>query len=358
MRQPAARMLVLLSVIFGMAATPAAAVDASVALPVAGCVPWHIVPVPTDPFQNLTAIDGESPTDFWAVGNASASPDRPTLLHWDGTGWFAPPLHVKDGGLEDLAVISADDVWAVGDRAAGANTLIIHWDGSAWSRVPSPSPENHSNYLHGVSATSSTDVWAVGSSGYSDGLIAHWDGRSWSVVAHPPYHDQEEFRGVFAVAPDDAWVVGDQFSSFKERPIILHWDGAVWSNVPLPGARGLLEDVDGTGPNDVWAVGSKGASLVYRWNGTDWTKLGGILDQWQGDVLAVSAVTTDDVWAAGVNQWSQPMAAHWSGSRWLRTPVRKENGWFYTIKAFNQTEIWAGGGGIAGMRAERFRACS
>jgi len=38
--------------------------------------------------------------------------------------------------------------------------VIEHWTGSAWAAVPSPDPESTS--LQSISATSASDIWAVG----------------------------------------------------------------------------------------------------------------------------------------------------------------------------------------------------
>src|SRR5207253_1840465 len=92
------------------------------------CVPWHIVPVPTDSSQGFTAIDGESAANFWAVGDASTTPHRPTILRWNGTKWIKPQVTVKDGWLEDVAVVSSGDAWAVGERSDLSSTLVMHWD--------------------------------------------------------------------------------------------------------------------------------------------------------------------------------------------------------------------------------------
>src|SRR5262245_40913387 len=66
--------------------------------------------------------------------------------------------------LSKLAVVSQDDVWAVGNKTVGAGqqTLIEHWDGVSWSIVPSPNGPFGTNYLVGVAAVTANDVWAVG----------------------------------------------------------------------------------------------------------------------------------------------------------------------------------------------------
>ncbi len=107
--------------------------------------------------------------------------------------------------LDAVAVVSTNDVWAVGDNQPGGSftTLIEHWDGTQWSVVPSPSPGSQYNVLYGVAAVSISDVWAVGysSSGNSQQtLIEHWNGSSWSVVTSPNVGSSNFLFAVTAVS--------------------------------------------------------------------------------------------------------------------------------------------------------------
>src|SRR5207244_228061 len=73
--------------------------------------------------------------------------------------------------LKGVAVVSANDVWAVGEYSSapcciGPNqTLVEHWDGAQWRVVSTPSPGTARFY--GVVAVGANDVWAVGE--YYDG---------------------------------------------------------------------------------------------------------------------------------------------------------------------------------------------
>src|SRR5215210_1188548 len=67
--------------------------------------------------------------------------------------------------LSSVAVVSVNDVWAVGaysNTASVSQNLIERWDGTGWTVVPSPNVGSGDNYLEGVSAVSSGNVWAVG----------------------------------------------------------------------------------------------------------------------------------------------------------------------------------------------------
>src|SRR5947209_3940481 len=93
----------------------------------------------------------------------------------------APPFKI----LNAVAEVSARNIWTVGTSFTPSNpverTLIEHWDGTAWSNVPSPNPtETGDAGLNGVAEISANDIWAVGSS--NGALIEHWNGQQWSIV--------------------------------------------------------------------------------------------------------------------------------------------------------------------------------
>src|SRR6266487_3286136 len=96
--------------------------------------------------------------------------------------------------------------------------------GPSWSSVPSPNVGTYNNELLATSATSSTDVWAVGDyrdSGYvAHPLALHWDGQVWSVISTPEVSGVSNYlTAVNARAPDDAWAVGyDQDQGFPGGP--------------------------------------------------------------------------------------------------------------------------------------------
>ena len=56
------------------------------------------------------------------------------------------------------------------------------------------------------------------------------------------------FTSVWGSSKDDVWIVGTQGA-------ILHWNGASFTATPS-GTKNALFAVTGTGPSDVWAVGS------------------------------------------------------------------------------------------------------
>jgi hypothetical protein len=93
-------------------------------------------------------------------------------------------------------------------------TLTEHWNGTNWSVIASPNPGNVSfNKLLGVTAISTSNVWAVGyyqsDSGAVQTLVEHWNGTSWSVVASPNSASTiNQLFAVAAVSATDIWAVG------------------------------------------------------------------------------------------------------------------------------------------------------
>jgi len=90
-----------------------------------------------------------------------------TLIeHWDGSKWAVIPSPNAKGSsqntLTGVAVINANDIWAVGYTLTSNNQpLTMHWNGSMWSIVPSPNGP-YDNWLSGVAALATNNVWAVG----------------------------------------------------------------------------------------------------------------------------------------------------------------------------------------------------
>jgi hypothetical protein len=162
------------------------------------------------------------------------------FLHWNGTAWSQVKTPNPGPGIYYPSSVSADsptDAWATGLYCTTTNscdvehTLILHWNGTAWSKVASPRPGPARNGLNGVTAISPTDAWAVG--GYcaphacpdSTTLILHWNGTAWSRVTSPDPGAENGLGAVSATTPSNVWAVG-----FDDADALtLHWNGTAWS---------------------------------------------------------------------------------------------------------------------------------
>lgn len=242
---------------------------------------WSIVSSPspsasTNYLQDVTAV---SPTDVWSVGTYNIGTGSSTLaLHWDGNQWSQIPSPNPYPGFQDanyligVGAVSSDDVWAVGFTHPYGGpwlTLIEHWNGVQWSVVPSPSPGVGTNYLTAISGSSASDLWAVGyyinNQGYARTLIEHWDSAQWSIVVSPNVGSYDNVLwNIQALTSNDAWAVGYSDGYPSSSTLIEHWNGVQWSVVPSPNPAQsvgpVLYGISGTSFNDVWAVGDYGST--------------------------------------------------------------------------------------------------
>ena len=274
--------------------------------------------------------------------------------------------------LSDLAVVTANDIWAVGETGNGftpeLNTLIEHWNGSSWAVIPSPNGTFPVNYLNSVSAVSSTDVWAVGytfngivSDSKSRTLILHWNGSVWNVVPSPNTSSPENrLKAVVAISANDVWAVGDSYDYTNFRTLTMHWNGSAWSIVPSPnpGSFNMLNGVDAVSSNNVWAVGTQQEfleqTLVLHWDGTSWKMVPSPnVGPFGNNMLHVSAASANDVWAVGYHltvvgfdQPYQTSAFHYDGTSWkiVSTPnVNQKSNYLWDVVGLGANDAWAVG---------------
>src|SRR4051794_36378694 len=222
-----------------------------------------------------------------------------------------PSPNAFSGGnlLNGVSASSETDAWAVGSlccsmRNSGTGALTEHWDGSAWTVVLGPDARFQDEVLNAVADMSPSDVWAVGrvkQSGYAGGtpLILHWDGSSWQTIP-PPSGVTGEPRAVSSDGAGGAWVVGDDGHG---HPIALRCSLVACAPVSLPqsGTVGRLRGIKAFAENDVWAVGeSDNRTLVVHWDGAGWSVVPSPNPDPNVDILhAVGGVAGNDLWAVG-----------------------------------------------------------
>jgi hypothetical protein len=316
----------------------------------AGCGTWELVFSP-NPFAEdlLHGVAAVSATDAWAVGYGffEFGPNHgPIIEHWDGTRWTRIGIP-DDASLQDVDAVSSDDVWAVGFSAlVTTDPFAEHWDGSTWSAVPVPNPAQNAELLS-VHALATDDVWAVG---WQSGpgietrtLTEHWDGSSWAVVPSPS-PGSDKLHGVSGTSSADVWAVGET-SSF---PLIEHWDGTRWSIVRSfrPDRESTLNGVAAISATDAWAVGFTGITPDRAF-----------AEQWSADgkwhwpnqprphyQLQAVAGSSDDVWMVGI-AGIEALVEHWDGASFAVVPVDGWSDWssLEAVDVLPSGEAWAVG---------------
>ena len=291
-----------------------------------------------------------------------------------GPGWqrITTPAVQQHSSLADIDGV-AGDLWAVGEhhrQGRGEQAFAIHWDGQSWSTTDTVDrADAFATQLDGVAVVAHADVWAVGSSTFTDGgtrfFAERWTGSAWSATPTPDVTGSgERLLAVDGVAAGDAWAVGTRGSD-SERTAVLHWDGATWSVVPSPSpgtGKNLLQGVAAVSPTQAWAFGAAADRdgtadpLVLRWNGIAWSVVAQADDLPDDAYLLDGEVAPDgDVWTAGGAPWSSGAVPRWvlqhreggtwtgrslGGEKWQGiSPVSDSDVW---LTAFSTTAHWDG----------------
>ena len=306
--------------------------------------------------NQLQGVAAVSSSSAWAVGSYGTSTRSQTLIvHWNGTAWSQQsspnPAGFSSGSqLSGVAATSPSNAWAVGASShsfTDSRTLIAHWDGIAWTQVPSPNPggagSSSQNVLYSVTATSSSNAWAVGL--YSNGtgskaLVLHWNGTAWTQQASL---NQAELFSVAATSPANAWTAGSLGGGPAFKTLIEHWNGTAWSQQASPNPAGFafgsqLSGVAATSSSSAWVVGESvkdvapdvSQTLIARWNGTDWAQVsspnpGGTGSGSANFLFSVTATSSSNAWAVGAYATSptandHTLVAHWNGTAWKQQP--------------------------------------
>lgn len=243
-----------------------------------------------------------------------------------------------------------------------------------WVQVPSPNPSVSRNMIRGISGTSSSDVWAVGS--YEEqfnfnpyyvenDLLLHWNGTAWQQF--PALHlsiSLDDLWDVEAIAANNVWAVGNYNDFATTRAELLHYNGTGWTNQSLPYITGgsYLYAIHALSATDIWAAGGQSGSptrpcYVIHYNGSSWSEIPvptvGIYRNTFNDIHGLSS---NDIWAVGHRGEHygdfHTLAMHWNGSNWtniaLPSSITSQLSELLTVKMIASNDVWATGYYITG----------
>jgi len=238
---------------------------------------WSALPAakhePAD--AELSGISCVSATWCVAVGHST----KALIEQWNGTAWtVAKSVSPDTGGnvLADVTCLSKSWCRAVGDAfdsGGESRTLIEAWNGRAWSLVRSPDDTALSNWLDGISCTTTAFCQAVGffATDGGDGkvvqqtLAERWDGRHWTLS---PTKDRiamtNDLYSVSCATTKYCIAVGRdetlQHNIAADVSEAQLWNGSTWSLVSTPLADSsvrTLSDVTCPAPRSCTIVGNR-----------------------------------------------------------------------------------------------------
>lgn len=193
----------------------------------------------------VTSIFGRAADDLWGVGAAG------TVARWTGSRWDAvlQPWSLSSGSGTRITGSSATDLWAV------VGGVLLQGDGATWRTARTA--EQTGGRIHDVWARAANDVWVLA----GDGAIQRWTGQ-WNIEHLPPAGGAHaELRAISGTGPKDVWLI-------RGPNTVLHNDGNGWvARQPLQTES--LTDIWAVSPDDAWVVGDG----VWRWSTDGWTRV-------------------------------------------------------------------------------------
>ena len=283
---------------------------------------WTRVPSPNrgtvaSTLQDVVTVPGTSTA--WAVGyyyDSNLAAYRSMTQRYNGTSWsVVPSLNASATGYSQLNRVdatSSTNVWAIGSDSQ-AGTLVHRYDGSRWVAMTRPSGVA----LRGLDVVSSTEVWIAGYAG-SAATVSQWKNGTWTTryTQTSTGRHLTVFEAIAVDAAGKVWAVGwDRDYNAPGRPVsslVVHFDGTSWKreSSPNPLNRNTLTDVVALTNGEVFAVGvaqdtSGGGitprSLMLRRQGTTWSSLTVPRGETgsQDQLQAVAAVSSTSVWSVG-----------------------------------------------------------
>jgi hypothetical protein len=187
-------------------------------------------------------------------------------------------------------------------------------------------------------------VFAAGS-----GTILGYDGSTWSQM----FSDSNvNVLGLWGSSLEDVFAVGWQLGYYPAGTLVLHYDGSAWS-VMKSGTldEGMMHAVWGSGPADVFAVGTFGNIIHY--NGVSWSPIDDNLYLGLGLLCGVWGSSATDVWAVGHAELDEPAqdlrtVAHYDGLAWKQVddgPTASPS-YLYGVWGSSASDVFAVGDSI------------
>ncbi|MDQ5823828.1 MAG: hypothetical protein M3441_06385 [Chloroflexota bacterium] len=213
---------------------------------------------------------------------------------------------IAEAHIEDMAATAEGQVWAAGWIRGRNNVnkpVLLRWEGADWSQVQVPALEGEVR-LYALKAFASNDIWVLGvkyepmppeaTPRQSHALLLHWNGTAWTKAPDLMLLEEgssPELKELDGTGPDDLWAVGyysipaqpPRGATLAQRILITHWDGSAWQQVPTRDVPGL--EFDPRNPTDSYLTDVSASSRDNVWI-TGRGGHGGLMIKWDGKEIA------------------------------------------------------------------------
>jgi hypothetical protein len=247
----------------------------------------------TEMWVNLKANGVTFPISVSFLADGSTIAQLNNLNSSDTTVYIDSLLPNKSYQLQ--AQFAKDNLTTSSNKLA-IQTLDTTSNNFTWQTYTFGASNAGSSQLNDVAIIDANDIWAVGSIYMDDSTgqpdiqpyaLAHWDGTNWQLkkLFDLQNHIIPELRGIYYFGPTDIWLADGG---------VYHWDGvsqnveASYDRISLIGGTENGQSVNklwGTSANDLYGIGYNG--MITHFNGSSWQKI-------------ESGTTTDinDIWGA------------------------------------------------------------
>lgn len=327
--------------------------------------------------ESWTAVWGATPDDVWITGFSQS------VFHFDGRTW-APVEHQLTGQIEGVWGFGPREVYFITSASGGG--MVWRWSGEGrWRQlkipnIPWASVRNFRGNESLIDLSTGGRIISISQNGweqlegmpdYALGAICRDGagqlvgvgeyGRTWEYGS-AGWHEVEPWplpliRSVWGLNADDLYAVSDNgrvwqwdgmkltemdsLTEFNLQGIwgssrndihvagvrgIWHWDGRTWQQTWEPWLGGVAFGFElwGSGPGDVWAIGSGGA--IVHFEGKTWERVEGVTDN---DLYAIWGSGADNIYIGG-----ERTLIRFDGVRWEPVPG---------FKRHRVTRLWGSG---------------
>ena len=270
--------------------------------------------------------------------------DDAEVWSWNGAAWTKIGGDLVNSswgaGYEGVYSLVNDgtNVYAGLGASAGDNE-VWSWNGAAWTKIGGDGVNSgFTNTLTTVKAMSygnSTLFAGLNSaSGTLSGLVWSWNGSSWTRIGGDSVNFSWGFRGLRSVevlqVSGDYLYAGTGLATIGNA-LVWRFDGSTWT---LIGGQGVNSSWSFDTYEAVTSMSSMGGNLyvglgssandaeVWSWNGTTWTKIGGdsINSGWTTNYDEITAMASyNGVLYAGLGiSANEAEVWSWNGTTWTK----------------------------------------
>jgi hypothetical protein len=164
----------------------------------------------------------------------------------------------------------------------------------------------------------------------------------WCVVDND---DALDTRDVWGSGPADIWAVGSD--------VARHWDGKAWVRMNFSGMKGKVASIGGSGPEDIWLSfedTEAGTASLVHWDGKKWARA---LVREKASPGGIWASGPRDAWAVGSIIGGGGYVYHWNGEAWSLSADKLDSedggmmlGRLEDVWGTSADDVWAVGAAI------------